>query len=68
MAIPGSPADPGLSADHPAESRPASALSSGGQQRSGVRCLGAAHLGDAGAHQPTADDRHVFDDDLLRRG
>jgi hypothetical protein len=54
------------SAGHPAGSRPAAL---GSRVRSGVRrALRAAHLRYAGAHQPAADDRHVLDDDFLRRG
>lgn len=36
--------------------------------RAGYAVRPAAHLGDAGAHQPPADNRHVLDDDFLRRG
>lgn len=39
-----------------------------GRETSGQRCPRTAHLGNAGAHQPTADDRHVLDEDFLRRG
>lgn len=39
-----------------------------GRKASGHWCPRTAHLGNAGAHQPTADDRHVLDEDFLRRG
>lgn len=56
---------PGLTT--PAGSRPASAFLSGwGSKASRERCPRTAHLGDAGAHQPAADDRHVLDEDFLR--
>ena len=39
-----------------------------GRKASGHWCPRTAHLGYAGAHQPTADDRHVLDEDFLRWG
>lgn len=51
-----------------AESPPASAcMEACAANRAGNAARPAAHLGYAGTHQPAADNRHVLDDDFLRR-